>query len=272
MKNPIRLCTFLIFLIFLHSNCFAAATAKNFKWPKGVKTAVSLAYDDALNSQLDNAIPALNKYQFKGSFYLALSSEVILNRMPEWRTAAAAGHELGNHTLFHQCSRTPPGREWVLPHRDLDNISVTQLKEQIMLANTMLHAIDGKTERTFTTPCGDLNAGGENYVNAIKSEFVAIKSLMGNSVTPNVSQLDPYAVSVLTPSDMTGKQLIDIVKAATKKGSMVNFTFHGIGGDHLSITKEAHDELLQYLAQNSDIYWVDTFINIMKYIKENQKK
>jgi peptidoglycan/xylan/chitin deacetylase (PgdA/CDA1 family) len=269
MNNSIRLLTAFLFFIFLSSHCFAAV--KNFKWPKGVKTAVSLAYDDSLNSQLDNAIPALNKYQFKGSFYLILSSEVVLNRLPEWRAAAAAGHELGNHTLFHQCSHTPPGRAWVMPHRDLDNISVAQLKDQITVANIMLHAIDGKTERTFTTPCGDLNAGGENYVNTIKSEFVAIKSLMGNSVTPDVRQLDPYAVSILTPADMTGKQLIDIVKAATKKGSMINFTFHGIGGDHLAITNEAHDELLQYLAQHSDIYWVDTFINIMKYVKENQK-
>ncbi|MES2825260.1 MAG: polysaccharide deacetylase family protein [Pseudomonadota bacterium] len=272
MKNPIRLFSFLIFLVFLHSNCFAAATAKNFKWPKGVKTAVSLAYDDSLNSQLDHAIPALNKYQFKGSFYLILSSDVLLNRLPEWRAAAANGHELANHTLFHQCSRSLPNRDWVVAHRDLDKVSAAQLKDQIMAGNIMLHAIDGKTERTFTTPCGDLNAGGENYVNTIKSEFVAIKSIIGTGVTSDMNQLDPYAVNFATPADVTGQQLIGIVKKAAKKGSMINFTFHGIGGDHLSITKEAHDELLQYLAQNSDIYWVDTFINIMKYVKENQKK
>ncbi len=272
MQNLFRLVSVFLFLIFIHSNCSAAIAEKKFKWPKGVKAAVSLAYDDALNSQLDNAIPALNKYNFKASFYLTLSSDTVLNRLPDWRAAAAEGHELGNHSLFHQCSKSLPNREWVLPHRDLDKISVAQMKDQIIMSNSMLHAIDGKTERTLTPPCGDLNAGGENYVNAVTSEFVAIKSVMGDSVTPNMNQLNPYAVSVGTPFNVTGEQLINFVKKAAKKGTMVNFTFHGIGGDHLSISTEAHDELLHYLAQHPDIYWVDTFIDIMKYVKENQKK
>ena len=93
---------------------------------------------------------------------------------------------------------------------------------------------------------------------------------MGNGVTNDMKTMNPYAVSVATPFNVTGKQLIDIVKAGAEKGTMVNFTFHGIGGDHLSISKEAHDELVKYLANNKDIYWTDTFLNIMKYVKEKQ--
>lgn len=248
-----------------------AAQQHSFTWPKGAKAAVSLAYDDALDSQLDNAIPTLNKHGLKGSFYLILARDTLSRRLDDWRAAANAGHELANHTLFHQCSGSLPGRDWVLPHRDLDKISAAQLQDQILLGNMMLHAIDGKHERTFTTPCGDLKAGGENYINNIKSEFVAIKSAPGG-VTPNMATLDPYAVGVDSPANVTGKQLIAVVKAAAKKGTMANFTFHGIGGDHLSVSREAHEELLQYLANNKDIYWVDTFINIMKYVKEEQKK
>ena len=37
----------------------AEAQAQEFSWPEGRKAAVSLSYDDALDSQLDNAIPAL---------------------------------------------------------------------------------------------------------------------------------------------------------------------------------------------------------------------
>lgn len=51
---------------------------------------------------------------------------------------------------------------------------------------------------------------------------------------------------------------------------MVNFTFHAVGGDHLPISVEAHEELLSYLDDHRDIYWVDTFINIMKYVKQQQ--
>jgi peptidoglycan/xylan/chitin deacetylase (PgdA/CDA1 family) len=252
--------------------CMAADTKPKFHWPQKIKAAVSLSYDDAINSQLDNAIPTLNKYGLNGTFYIVLASPALANRMAEWRAVAAQGHELGNHTLFHQCSRSLPGHEWVKPEDDLDKTSVAQLKNQIVLGNTMLYAIDGKQERTFTTPCGDLNAAGVNYLDSVKSEFVAIKSTLGSGITPNMQTLDPYAVNVIAPVNFTGKQLIDIVKEGAAKGTMVNFTFHGIGGDHLVNSKEAHEELVKYLSEHKDIYWTDTFLNIMKYVKEEQKR
>lgn len=258
--------------LFITSVGYAADSAQAFKWPKGAKAAISLSYDDALNSQLDHAIPALNKYGLKGTFYLQLSSPTIDQRLSDWRAAAKKGHELANHSLFHQCSKSQPGRDWVEPGRDLDKLTVAQMKDQLVLANTMLYAIDGLRERTFTAPCIDKNAGGQNYIDAVKSEFVAIKLEGGSGVTPDMNTLDPYSVSVYFPADVTAQQLINIAKEAAEKGTMANITFHGVGGDHLSVTAEVHEEFLKYLAKNKDIYWVDTFLNEMKYVKEQQKK
>jgi peptidoglycan/xylan/chitin deacetylase (PgdA/CDA1 family) len=129
-----------------------SVAAKPFSWPHGAKAAVSLAYDDTLASQLDVALPALNAQGLKASFYLQLSSPLLTARLSDWRAAAAQGHELGNHTLFHQCSANKPGRDWVAAENNLDTISAVQLVQQIRLANSMLFAIDGKTERTFTAP------------------------------------------------------------------------------------------------------------------------
>ena len=237
-----------------------------FEWPDGARAAVNLAYDDALDSQLDHAIPALDRYGFKGSFYMTLASEATRLRLDEWRQAASRGHELGNHSLYHPCSGSLPNRAWVKPWHDLDQMPLEALLEEIMLANTLLYAIDGRKERTFTAPCGDLYAAGEYYVDAIKPMFVAAKARSGG-VTQDMNTLDPYLVSVETPSDVSGEQLIAIVEEAARKGTMANFTFHGVGGDHLSVSIEAHEQLLQYLDDNSDIYWVDTFLNIMKYVK-----
>ena len=47
--------------------CTANATTA-FSWPNGAKAAVSLAYDDALPSQLDTAIPQLNAAGLKAVF------------------------------------------------------------------------------------------------------------------------------------------------------------------------------------------------------------
>ena len=247
----------------------ASAAGKPFTWPDGAKAAVSLSYDDAINSQLDNAIPALNKYGLKGTFNLVLSSATLSKRLAEWRQAATQGHELANHTLFHQCSRAAPGHEWVTADNDLDKVSVGQLAAQIRLGNAMLHAIDGKTERTFTVPCGDLRAAGENYIAAIKADFVAIKSSPGG-ITPDMWTLDPFAVSTVVQMNVTGEQLIAVAREAAAKGTMADFTFHGVGGDYLAVSSEAHEALLKYLADNRSIYWTDTFINIMMYVKNQQ--
>ena len=241
-----------------------------FEWPNGARAAVSLAYDDALDSQLDNAIPALDRHGFRASFYLTLAAPSVRQRLDEWRAAARRGHELGNHGLFHPCSAARPDRDWVAPWNDLDRMPVAALLERIRMANTVLHAIDGREERTFTTPCGDLEAGGEPYLEAIKGEFVAVKTI-GGSVTPDMRSLDPWAVGVGGPVGASGDELIAIVEAAADRGTMANLTFHGIGGDHLSVSGEAHDQLLRHLAENPDRYWVDTFLNIMKYVRAQQR-
>jgi len=259
--------TLLLIVLISISSSAVAEPGTVFKWPNGARAAVNLAYDDALDSQLDTVIPALNSYGFKGSFYMTLASDATRLRLDEWRAAASQGHELGNHTLYHQCSASKPGREWVQPWHDLDQVSLEELLEDIQLANTMLYAIDGQTERTLTTPCGDLYAAGDYYIDAIKPLFVAAKAGF-DGVTPDMESLDPYLVGVDVPVGVSGAELIAVVKKAAEKGTMANFTFHGIGGDHLSVSTEAHEQLLQYLDENRDIYWIDTFLNIMKYVKK----
>ena len=247
-----------------------AGAPGNFHWPNGARAAVSLAYDDALDSQLDHAIPALDQVGLKGSFYLQLSNPSVARRMTEWRAAAARGHELGNHTLFHQCQRSLPGRDFVEARRNLDTTSVEQMQDQVLLANTMLAAIDGKTERTFTIPCGDRMAAGRDYLPAVAPAFAGVKALMGSGVTASMDQLDPAAVEVTTPVGLSGAQLIALVRQAGEKGTMVNFTFHGVGGDYLTTSDAAHRELLAFLAAHRDLYWTATFLDIMKHVRREQ--
>lgn len=244
--------------------------ADAFSWPGGAHAAVSLSYDDALDSQLDHAIPALDRAGLKGSFYLQLSNPAVGKRMAAWRAAAARGHELGNHSLFHQCSRSAPGHEWVQPARDLDTTSVAQMRDQVTLANTMLEAIDGRRERTYTLPCGDRLAAGRDYLPAVAGEFVAVKVGGGDGVIPSMAGLDPLAVPVLAPVGLSGKELIAIVERAGRQGTMVNFTFHGVGGDYLQTSAEAHRELVDWLAAHRGEYWTDTFLNIMRHVRQRQ--
>lgn len=85
-----------------------------------------------------------------------------------------------------------------------------------------------------------------------------------------------YAKNVLAGAvflvGSSGAELIALVKRAAQHGTMVNFTFHGIGGDHLTVSAQAHAELLAYLAANRDIYRTDTFLNIMRHVRAQQAK
>jgi len=245
---------FLFVSVFLMSN-FSHSQAQALIWPGGRPMAVSLSYDDALNSQLDYAIPALDAHDLKASFYILPSSPVMNDRLGEWRAAAEAGHELGNHTVYHPCSASLPNREWVAAHHDLDRYSVEKIVEEVATANTFLKAIDGKIERTFTAPCGDIVVGGEKYLNKIREDFIAIKGQGAES---------GFSI-VWSPTQVTGEQLINFIEHVPAGVSLINIVFHGVGGDYLSVSSAAHSKLLDFLVRNSEIYYVDSFINIMKY-------
>jgi len=234
-------------------------TQTAFTWPDGQKMAISLSYDDALASQLDNAIPALNKHGFVASFYLTLASPTVMQRLTEWRAAAQQGHELGNHTIYHPCSAALPNREWVPSYYNIDEYEVDEIVHEVTVANSFLHAIDGRSERTLTPPCGDIIVSGEDYLPAVREQFVAIKGFESE---------DQSFASLWGPVGASGSELIERISAEAAKGTrLFNILFHGVGGDYLTVSSEAHDQLLQFLADNSETFWVDSYINIMKYAK-----
>lgn len=236
-----------------------------FHWPAGKIAAVSLAYDDALNSQLDIAVPQLNRAGLKASFYLPIAAPTLQTRQDDWRAVAAKGHELGNHSLFHQCRKSLPGRDWVSLTRDLDTISAAEMAEQVRLANVFLQSLDGKTTRTYTAPCTDALAQGQPYLPLLAGDFVAMKTQVGGVIS-DMQTLDIQQVPVVTPSNVSGAELIALVKQAGAAGGMINFTFHGVGGDHLAVSREAHQQLIDFLAANPQ-YWTTTFIEQMRYVQ-----
>ena len=50
--------------------------------------AVVLTYDDAIDVDLDNVLPALDSCHLQGTFYLIGASPVIAKRVDEWRARA----------------------------------------------------------------------------------------------------------------------------------------------------------------------------------------
>ncbi|MEI9957241.1 MAG: polysaccharide deacetylase family protein [Ferruginibacter sp.] len=62
------------------------AQSGNTTW-RGKKCAVVLTYDDAIDQQLDNAVPVLDSLKLKATFYITAFSASMQTRLNEWRKA-----------------------------------------------------------------------------------------------------------------------------------------------------------------------------------------
>jgi peptidoglycan/xylan/chitin deacetylase (PgdA/CDA1 family) len=86
-------------------------------FPNNKPAAISFTFDDGSREHFDMAVPLLNEFGFKATFFViaGLTREqkadpLVVNRRcdwwaevswQEWRTAANQGHEIGNHSLTH---------------------------------------------------------------------------------------------------------------------------------------------------------------------------
>ena len=123
------------------------------------------------------------------------------------------------------------------------------------------HAIDGRTEGALTVPCGDVRTSNERYVSAVRKLFASIKGIESRA---------PTFATIWWPVQVAGPKLIERVEVKAANGaSLVNIIYHGIGGDYLTASTEAHEQLSQYLAQNRKEFWIDIYINIIKDATEN---
>ncbi|MCJ8164868.1 polysaccharide deacetylase family protein [Pontibacter sp. E15-1] len=240
------------------------------QWNKK-QAAVVLTYDDALNTHLDQVVPVLDSFHLKGTFFLTAASPAFTKRLSEWKKVVANKHELANHTLFHPCNGSQPGRGFVTPDYDLATYSVRRITDEIRMTNAVLQALDGKKERTFAYPCGDTTVDGKPYMEELKGDLVAARGVHGELVPQGPTDL--YNVGSFMINGQTGEELIKLVKQAEKNKSMIVFLFHGVGGEHsLNVSLEAHRQLLQYLKANEKTLWNPTFIEAANFIRASGNK
>jgi peptidoglycan/xylan/chitin deacetylase (PgdA/CDA1 family) len=112
---------FLLMLIHLpisansSSGDYGEVTVK--KWAGDKKSAFSFTFDDGHRSQEEYAIPILNSFDFKGTFFIISSyirdNPTEIRNYPTWdelNGAVLKGHEIGSHTVTHpDLSKIPTG-------------------------------------------------------------------------------------------------------------------------------------------------------------------
>ena len=234
--------------------CASPAAAE---WPAGAKAAVVLSYDDALTSQLDHAVPVLDSAGLKATFFL---SNVRRGEVERWRSVARHGHELANHTVFHAC----PARQFPAdPRYTTEAYTPASMLTEIEQQNVLLTAIDGKAEHGFATPCGNGLAGGRDYLGPLRGKGIVAYIRTGDAKVGDAgtqaADIDVMHIPARSfPEAVTGRQLIDYAIEAEKGGGLAVFVFHGVAGEYLNVSDQAHRELVAWLAAHRREVWTAT--------------
>lgn len=217
----------------------------------GHKAAIALTYDDSLHSQLDIAIPQLDAAGLKGTFFLM--GRQIGDQVPRWKAAATRGHELGNHTVNHPCAR---GSYEMPVQYTSEAYDVDVLKTEIGVMNGFLQALDGKTTHSFATPCDQHVVGGKDYLAPMQEAHLA-------SYIRDRAAMPEKTVAYTGFVDKSGADMIAWVESVVRDGKAGVIVFHGVGGDYLNVSADAHRQLVEYLRAHKKEIWTTTFSNVM---------
>ncbi|MBM3279581.1 MAG: polysaccharide deacetylase family protein [Candidatus Handelsmanbacteria bacterium] len=103
-------------------------------WPAGAEAALSLTFDDAYPSHTAVAMPLLEAFGFRGTFYLIVDrlfqrgkyEDLPSAPLADWQEGFRRGHEMGSHT-------------WT--HVGLDTISALQMQEELRAAHQVLEGL-----------------------------------------------------------------------------------------------------------------------------------
>jgi peptidoglycan/xylan/chitin deacetylase (PgdA/CDA1 family) len=225
-------------------------------WSGFRSAAITYTFDDNLSHQLSIAIPIFNNYGFKATLYTVTS--------PSWawpadwtglQGAAAQGHEIGNHTVSHPsnwCSLT----------------SASQESQYASSQSTINSYIPGNQCLTVAYPyCCD------KYETMTATYFIAGRICSGAIVPATPSNFYQISSFVLGSSGLNTTAAITAkADSAASSGGWAVYLIHAVdgseGGGYSPLSSTILNETLQYLDARRSIFWVDTFLNVVKYIKE----
>jgi sialate O-acetylesterase len=248
----------------------SAVKASVTRWPHDRLAAISLTFDDGINTHLDVVGPILKKHHLNGTFFVATRLGPWEKRKPEWKQLAQQGNELGNHTVNHPCLLAQ-----ITPHSQ--DYTAGMMEAEIRdAAREITELLNWQRGLTFAYPCGNMSFGKpEDEVKnaALYSRYVSEHAFGARAVglgAENPDELNVLAINDLGSTEGKGfAALLDLGQPAIQGHHWGVYCFHGVGGDWLSITPEALDELTAYLERHSEI-WTATFGDVLRYIQERK--
>ena len=247
---------------------------KDFRWPEGKRAAISLSFDDGHPTQIDCAIPILDKYGVKGTFYVLKSR--VEKRLAGWQKAVANGHEIGNHSLNHPCSGNyhSPG-----PRRKmaLENYTLEMMQHDLDGARAAIERLLGVRPTTFAYPCGQKFVGRgkdiKSYVPLVAERFIVGRGWLDER--PNDPAFcDLAQVMGMRCDSLDFEEVKNLVDWVAAEGRWLVLVSHRVGEPAPGLTTDASilEKLCEYVQDPANGLWIDTIEAVGKYILEQRAK
>ena len=218
---------------------------------RGFRTAaVTYTFDDNTSKQLPVAIPIFNEFGFKATLY------PVINWGPNWtglQNAAAVGHEVGSHTVSHP---------------NLGSLPIADQNTQLLNSkNTINSYIPGQQCLTLAYPyCvpSDLTLTSTYYIAARHCQ-----GAIELNTPSNFYQISSIICGSAGSVNSTSAFITKFTSAASSNGWCV-FLLHGIDSDggYSPLSSTILRESLQYLDDRRGTFWEETFLNVVRYIRE----
>ncbi len=258
-------------------------------WPSGAVAAVSLTYDDGLDTHLATVIPALDAHGFKGTFFLSnfegVDHEWALPNLKDplrprhmaWQAALRNGHELADHTVNHPCNSASKA-----PNYHLTDYNMTRMSAELDDSALRLGRLGVVPPITFAYPCTSdkigIGTNGQDFSPLIAARFFAARTSDSGVADPDKVNL--LHVPLQDAGSKTAAQLRAMVDQAIAAKGWLVVLFHGVGAEtacpgldfnlkgcminYLTTDAAAHQALVDYLAEKQAQVWVAPFGTVAK--------
>ncbi len=241
--------------------------AEPFAWPGGAKAAVSLTYDDGLDSQVEHAVPALTDAGLKGTFFL--TRENMEAKLTDWQAVFRQGHEVGNHSITHPCA---------LAHCT----SAAFHRDQVAPMEAFLDQnFSANRFRSYAYPCGYLGLGRGDlrqrigrYQSALRGEVAAARTVSGLPNDPRRVAADPFMLHAFEPTWSIDSPwwAYHYVNQAIRSGDWAILVFHDVYPERMGAgdtSQRVHTAILAWLKEQP--VWCAPLGEVFQYCASGAK-
>lgn len=220
-------------------------------WGGFAKSAITYTFDDDCHNQFSIAVPIFDKYGYKATFY------TDVDRIDNWQTLSMCsekGYEIGSHTLNHFA---------------LSGLDGDELEDELGGSKDVIESnIEYGNCLTLAYPYCDMPD-----TSVVAKYYIAARVCdcrIENPTPASFYKISSFGVGSESPAFRHAQSIIGLFEKTRDVGGWSTLLIHEVdeGDGYSPISSAAIDSTLMYVKNNESDFWVATFADVVKYIRE----